>query len=125
MSVHRDDRAYVSARPIRTWAALLFAATLLLPAGGAQAVTTITVTDATSTLRADRAACTGYVDSIRYRNCASTAAISTTVLAGNDAEFKKSFDAWNAGITDNDAKWTLINGGALPGGNFRVSIFDA
>lgn len=44
-------------------------------------------------------------------------------ISGNDAEFEKSFDAWNA-TNAADQKWTLANGGALPGGVLNVSVFQ-
>lgn len=93
--------------------------TILLIFGNASAVT-ITVTDATPTYTATKPTCKAGT----YVNCKSKAHLNTTSLAGTDAEFKKSFDKWN----DTNAagsKWTLANGGNLPGGVFNVSTFDA
>lgn len=60
-----------------------------------------------------------------YQDCTSTAHVTKDKsLPGTDADFKKSFDAWNIGNAA-DKKWTLGDGGALPGGAFTVSQFFA
>lgn len=96
---------------------------LLLAASLAQAVT-ITITDPDKKLVATTPTCTGFFDSLPYKDCTSTATLSTTSLSGDDAEFKKSFDAWNGGLAA-DKKWTIENGGALPGGELKVSTLQA
>lgn len=84
----------------------------------------VTVSDADPHYLARIAACVGS-DGTNYKDCTSAAHLNATnSLVGNDAEFKKSFDAWNA-TNAAGAKWTLANGGNLPGGAFNVSIFDA
>ncbi|MBI5192376.1 MAG: hypothetical protein HZA08_02910 [Nitrospirae bacterium] len=93
--------------------------TILLIFGNAAAVT-ITVTDATPTYTATKPTCKAGT----YVDCKSTAHLNTSSLSGTDAEFKKSFDAWNA-TNAAGSKWTLANGGALPGGALNVSTFDA
>jgi len=86
--------------------------------------TLIKLTDLTPHYSAKIPACVG-VDGKDYKKCTSTAYLHTTnSLAGNDPDFKKSFDAWNTSNAATD-KWTLANGGNLPGGQFEVSIFDA
>jgi hypothetical protein len=83
---------------------------------------TINVTDPTPHYKDTIGACTGIGGP--YKDCTSTAYLNTTSLTGKNADFKKSFDAWNA-ANPIDKKWSLVNGGALPGGAFDVSIFDA
>jgi hypothetical protein len=62
---------------------------------------------------------------VRFTNCTSTAFINTeTSLAGNDADFASEFNAWNA-TNPLTAKWTLANGGVLPGGMINVTTFRA
>ena len=64
---------------------------------------------------------------ITYRNCTSTAHLNLTSLtddqANEDEDFKNSYEAWKA--TADGAGWTIAKGGALPGGDLVVSIFDA
>lgn len=83
---------------------------------------TINVTDPTPVYKDTIGACIG--SGGPFQDCTSTAYLNTTSLTGNNVDFKKSFDAWNA---DNaiDMKWSLVNGGALPGGSFDVITFDA
>lgn len=102
---------------------LLATATIALVPLGARAIT-VTVTDPNPTYVATRADCMGYFDSKPYKDCKSTASIAAASIGGADAEFKKSFDAWNAGLA-NDKKWTLVDGGKLPGGELKVTVFDA
>ena len=95
---------------------------LALP-GSANAIP-IKLTDATPTYLAQVANCDG-LGTATYTNCTSTTAIDIThSLVGSDASFKQSFDAWNAGNAAG-SKWTLKDGGKLPGGTFQVSTFDA
>jgi hypothetical protein len=99
----------------------LAAAGLMLSAHEAGAIP-ISITDLTPTYTATIPACNP-----NYVNCTSTAHLGLTSIGGGaaiDAEFKKSFDAWNA-TNAAGSKWTLTNGGALPGGKFNVTIFDA
>jgi hypothetical protein len=84
----------------------------------------VTVTDKDKKLVATALTCKGFVDGKSYKDCSSTASISETSLDGKDAEFKKSFDAWNKGLAE-DKKWTMADGGKLPGGEFKVSTFQA
>ena len=61
----------------------------------------------------------------RYVNCANAAFLNLndgTALRLDDTSFKLSFDAWNMGNAAN-GKWTLLDGGALPGGEFDVFRF--
>ena len=105
--------------PNKTQSLTFFAAAMVaLTAQEARAVT-ITLTDVTPTYVATIAACNP-----NYINCKSTAHLGLTSIGGGDAEFKKSFDAWNA-TNAAGSKWTLANGGALPGGELNVTIFDA
>ncbi len=68
---------------------------------------------------ADIAFCSGAA----FRDCSSTAYVDTTKsLTGNDPDFKKGFVDWNARQKD---KWTLEDGGALPGGTFEIADFYA
>ena len=95
---------------------------LALP-GAAQAVA-IKLTDVSPTYFAEIANCVG-IDAVAYTHCTSTALLDVaTSLGGSDASFKQSFDAWNAGNAA-ASKWSLKDGGKLPGGSFQVSTFDA
>ena len=95
---------------------------LALP-GGAHAVA-IKLTDPTPTYLAEAAHCVG-VDATAYTHCTSTALLDLGAsLGGSDASFKQSFDAWNTGNAAT-GKWSLKDGGKLPGGIFQVSTFDA
>jgi hypothetical protein len=84
----------------------------------------IKITDATPTYEATRATCTGW-DGKAYKDCKSKAKIDDkkSADAKNDA-FGKSFKAWNDANAAGK-KWTLKDGGALPGGTLNVNIFDA
>ena len=103
--------------------AVIAALALSLGHAGAWAVK-ITVTDTGKKLVATTPTCKGFVDGKDYKDCTSTASVSTDSLKGDDAGFKKAFDAWNKGLAD-DKKWTLADGGALPGGEFKISTFKA
>jgi hypothetical protein len=100
-------------------AALACAASISAPAHAIA----IAGTDATETLTDSIAACVGR-DGTAYRDCTNTASYNTTSLKGTDADFKKGFDAWN-GTQAADQKWSLKDGGNLPGGKFEISTFDA
>lgn len=92
-----------------------------------QAAISVTLTDATPTLVADAATCKSPIDGKDFTTCKSTATVSTTAIGGAaapDVEFKKSFDAWNAGLPA-AGKWTLVSAGLLPGGTLKISVFDA
>lgn len=100
-----------------------FAAVMGLFAHQASAIE-IKITDATPTYAATRPTCTGW-DGKKYKDCKSTAKIDDKKSAdGKSAEFGKSFKAWND-TNAADKKWTLKDGGALPGGKLNVTIFDA
>lgn len=101
----------------------LLASAMLLATTLSQAVT-ITITDPDKKLVATTPTCKGFFDGASYKDCTSTAYLSTTSLSGNDAEFKKSFDAWNGALAA-DKKWTIENGGNLPGGELKVSTLRA
>jgi hypothetical protein len=61
----------------------------------------------------------------RYVNCANVAFLNLndgTALRLADTSFKVSFDNWNAENPAN-GKWTLVDGGALPGGELDVFRF--
>lgn len=90
----------------------------------ADAAIGISITDPSPTMLATKAACKGYIDGKDYKDCSSTASLSTTAIGGSDAEFKKSFDAWNSALPA-ASKWTLVDAGLLPGGSLKVSTFDA
>ena len=98
--------------------ALLSAACMLLAFGTAGAVTiTAPKTSDTATV----AKCKNNT----YKDCKSTAHVDkATPLKGDNASFKSAFDQWN-GLQAAGSKWTLHDGGALPGGNFTVSQFMA
>jgi len=84
----------------------------------------IKVTDATPHYEATRATCTGW-DGKAYKDCKSKAKLDDKKSTdGKNEAFGKSFKAWND-TNAADKKWTLKDGGALPGGKFEVSIFDA
>lgn len=90
----------------------------LLPAGSGAAVT---ITAAKTTDTATVATC----KSGAFKDCTSKAHVDkATPLAGGNADFKKAFDDWNGAQAAN-AKWSLVDGGALPGGDFTVSQFQA
>lgn len=60
-----------------------------------------------------------------YKDCKSSASLDkATSLKGNDAGFDAAFKTWNNGNAANQ-KWTLKDGGNLPGGEFTVSSFAA
>jgi hypothetical protein len=61
---------------------------------------------------------------MNFKNCTSTAFINAKSIDGNDPDFLKEFNAWNANNPKN-AMWTLVNGGALQGGTIDVSVFRA
>lgn len=102
---------------------LLSAATMILPflTWDAAAIT-ITVTDPFKTLVDTTPSC--YYQGNNYKDCKSTTFIQETSLTGNSTEFRNSFNAWNS-INGASSKWTLEDGGALPGGEFEVSLFGA
>lgn len=85
----------------------------------------ITVTDATPIYVATVPYCAG--GPVMNQNCTSTAHLNLTSLTDAQADagedFRNSFDAWTA--TADGAGWTLAKGGALPGGELKVTIFDA
>lgn len=103
-------------------AASLFATVLLL-APDATAIP-ITVTDPTANYFGIIPNCSKPGTNTVYTNCTSTGYLNTSSIAGSNAEFKKSFDAWNATNSPGEM-WTLANGGALPGGEFNVSTFKS
>lgn len=80
-------------------------------------------TDATETKSDSIAFCDG-IDGKAYADCKNVAYYDTDSLKGDDASFKKAFDGWNAKNAA-DKKWNLKDGGALPGGKFEISQFDA
>src|SRR5437588_3093940 len=99
------------------YARFALAATLSLVAGNAcfGSPIGINVTDPNASYVAKIPACRGGGNSTgpKFKDCVSNATLDTaTSLNGADAEFMKSFDAWNGTQTD---KWTLQDGGALPG----------
>jgi hypothetical protein len=59
-----------------------------------------------------------------YANCTSHAYITATSLKGDDARFKTGFDIWND-AQPAGAKWTLVNGGALPASSLSIMDFQA
>ena len=61
---------------------------------------------------------------MNFKNCTSTAFINAKSIDGNDPDFLKEFNAWNANNPKN-AMWTLVNGGALQGGTIDASVFRA
>ncbi|MCU0868753.1 MAG: PEP-CTERM sorting domain-containing protein [Burkholderiales bacterium] len=95
----------------------------VLPWSGAAHAIAIAGTDATETLTDTIAACDG-IDGKAYADCTNTARYSTTSLKGDNASFRKAFDAWN-GRNTAGGQWNLKDGGALPGGKFEISTFDA
>lgn len=102
-------------------------ASLVLASLPTQAAISVTLTDATPTLVAEAATCKSLIDGKDFTTCKSTATVSTTAIGGAaapDVEFKKSFDAWNAGLPA-ASKWTLVSAGLLPGGTLKISVFDA
>jgi hypothetical protein len=80
-------------------------------------------TDPTETLTDSIASCEGR-DGKFYKDCVITASYSPGSLTGDDSDFKASFDAWNE-KNPAGGKWTLADGGALPGGKFEINEFDA
>jgi len=116
--------------PGRLLAGLLSAvlgASLALTSQPTRAAISVTLTDATPTLVADAATCKSLLNGKDFSTCKSTATVSTTAIGGGaapDVEFKKSFDAWNAGLPA-AGKWTLVSAGLLPGGTLKISVFDA
>ena len=109
------------------WSASALAIGLAWAAVPAQAAISVTITDATPTLLSEIAECTSAINGKKFTACKSTATVSTTAIGGlavPDVEFKKSFDAWNAGLPAG-AKWTLVSAGLLPGGSLKISVFDA
>lgn len=84
----------------------------------------IKITDATPTYEASVPSCTGW-NGKKYKDCKSKAKIDDKKSAdGKNDAFAKSFKAWNDANAA-DKKWTLKDGGALPGGKLTVSTFDA
>lgn len=61
-----------------------------------------------------------------YEKCKSTAYVHDKALAGITPLLQSAFDAWNALPPDGDGprggnkNWSLLPGGALPGGRFKV-----
>lgn len=101
---------------------VLISAVLLAASSAVAAPITIKITDPGWTGTAMVPTCTG--GGRTYHDCRSTAGLGTTSLTGSSAEFGKSFDAWNA-TNPAGSKWTLVDGGALPGGELHVSTFRA
>ena len=98
-------------------------ASLVLPLfSGVATAIPINVTDPSKMLETSIGACVS--SGVKFTDCKSTAFISTTSLTGNDAEFKKSFDAWNA-TNAADNQWALVDGGLLPASSLNVSLFEA
>jgi hypothetical protein len=64
-------------------------------------------------------ACVSILPVQNYTNCTNNAYLDDVTLTGDDAEFKKSFDAWNA-TNAVGSEWTLIDG--TVGGT--VSLLD-
>jgi hypothetical protein len=83
--------------------------------------TTISITGPAN-YSASIAECVSFKTGQDYTNCRDDSHLDDVALKGDDATFKKSFDAWNA-TNAADAAWTLADGGALPGGDFDVSTF--
>ena len=100
--------------------ALLSAAIPLLRLHDAAAIP-IKITDKAQ-LVATAPTCTG--GGMNFKNCTSTAFINATSIDGTDADFSKEFKAWNA-TNPKGSQWTLVNGGALPGGTVDVTVFRA
>ncbi|RZI84116.1 MAG: hypothetical protein EOP38_10320 [Rubrivivax sp.] len=70
---------------------------------------------------------TATVDSCKsgtHKDCSSKARLSKTSLTGDDAGFKKAFDAWNTTQAAGQ-KWTLNDGGKAPGGELTTTAFGA
>ncbi len=63
--------------------------------------------------------CAG-LDGAKFKDCTTTKRVDAkTSLDGKNADFAKAFAAWNDALPM-DSKWTLSDGGALPGGDFTV-----
>jgi hypothetical protein len=109
-------------RPLALWSVALGLALVLahVPAFAIK----ITVTDKDKKPLATLATCTSPLGDKPFKDCKSTASLNETSLTGDDGAFKKSFDAWNKGLAA-DKKWSLSDGGKLPGGEFKVTIFRA
>lgn len=60
----------------------------------------------------------------KYKDCTSKATLSKTSLSAPNNDFKAAFDDWNKGNAAG-SKWTLDNGGNLPGGELTVGTFKA
>ena len=114
-------------RLLAGWLATVLGTSLALASLPTLAAISVTLTDDTPTLVAETATCKSLITGKDFTTCKSTATVSTTAIGGGatpDVEFKKSFDAWNAGLPA-DAKWTLVSAGLLPGGTLKISVFDA
>src|SRR5690348_14514405 len=68
------------------------------------------------------AECTNPLLRATYGGCMTPSYLNLTSLKFGDEDFKASFDAWNRGNAE-AAKWTLANGGKLPGGELDVTLF--
>lgn len=103
--------------------AVLGVAAVVLPfLSGTAAAIAITITDPNKRFVHEIPKCERA--GVTYIRCRSTAFIASSSLTGDDDEFEKSFNAWNA-TNAAGSKWTLANGGNLPGGKFEVDKFRA
>ena len=105
----------------RTIAGLALAAALFVTSQDARAGS-ITITD-NALFLATSATCEN-LSGDQFTKCTSSAHLDDVSITGADVEFKKSFDAWNDmnGAMD---KWTLLDGGLIPGLAFTVTTFEA
>lgn len=77
-----------------------------------------------STDTATEPTCTGFFDGKTYFHCTSDAFISTSAIDGSNTFFGYAFAAWNS-MNPVSGKWTLVDGGNLPGGKLEVTTFRA
>jgi hypothetical protein len=95
---------------------------LLLAAAPAAAVPVV-LTDPAANLSAVAAPCSIYPTANNtLPACAVRGFLERTSIAGPDAGFSAAFDNWNL-LLPADQRWTLVNGGALPGLTLAVDQF--
>jgi hypothetical protein len=110
------------AQRVRLGRAAAVAAVFFFASHDARA-TTINITDGAPTYFASVPACSSTNPVKSYVNCTNNSHLDDVTVKGDNAEFKKSFDAWNA-TNAAGSKWTFADGGMLPGGDFNVTIFQ-
>jgi len=91
--------------------------------GVAPAIPIINITDPSPSYSASSPVCAAWPAGPDLKNCLNQAHLDQIPIKTDDPSFfRTTFDEWNNGNPAN-AKWTLQDGGNLPGGELNVSQF--